>query len=83
MGEEGPGGAGDHQGIDGISEHSSDLADSESGPDADPFAPKKKEKAPGEKPTKRKKKKAAGQDEKSTTTKKVKGVDKENAAKAQ
>ena len=79
MGEDGPGGAGDHHDIDGISEHSSDLADSESGQEGDPFAPKKKEKAAGDKP-KRKKKKT--QDEKGTT-KKTKGGDKENAAKSQ
>ena len=57
MREDGGGGAGDHRDIDGISEHSSDEADSESEPDGDPF--KKKIKAPGEQKPKRKKKKAA------------------------
>lgn len=46
MREDGAGGAGDHRNIDGISEHSSDEADSESEPDGDPT--KKKIKAPGE-----------------------------------
>ena len=75
MRDEDGGGFGVQDGIDGISEHSSDLADSESEevmPDG-----KKKEKVQGEKPTKRKKKK--NQDEKGATIKKAKG-DKENQA---
>lgn len=44
MREDGAGGPGNHDDIDGISEHSSDEADSESEPDET----KKKEKVPGE-----------------------------------
>ena len=79
MREDGPGGPGDHHDIDGISEHSSDLADSESGPDGDPLNLKKIHKAAGEKPSKRKKKKV--QDERAATTKKSKGIEKENPSK--
>ena len=71
------GGLGVGDGIDGISEHSSDEADSESEevmPDG-----KKKEKVQGEKPTKRKKKK--NPDDKNATVKKVKGDKDANAGK--
>ena len=73
MREDGDGGLGVQHGIDGISEHSSDEADSDSEevmPDG-----KKKEKPPGEKPARKKKKK--NPEEKGTTVKKTKG-DKEN-----
>lgn len=75
MRDEDGGGLGAPDGIDGISEHSSDEADSESEevmPDG-----KKKEKVQGEKPPKKKKKK--NQDDKEVKVKKTKG-EKENAA---
>jgi len=64
MREDGGGGAGDDFAIDGISEHSSDLADSE--PEDDKGVKVK------EKPAKRKKKKNAAA-EKEPATKKAKG----------
>ena len=76
MREDGGAAAGDNLDIDGISEHSSDEADSESEPDD-----KTKIKQPGEKPARRKKRKAAEKEEKAATSKKTK-VEKDTTTKA-
>ena len=81
MREDGDGGPGNVNDIDGISEHSSDLADSES-EELNNDGKKKDKTNQGDKPPKKKKKKQNQEGDKGATIKKVKAAADKNEAPA-